>query len=35
MAGMAATLSADDMRNVAAYFETQKPKPRTARDPGL
>lgn len=35
MAGMAATLSADDMRNLAAYFEIQKPKPRAARDPEL
>ena len=35
MAAMAATLSADDMRNLAAYFETQKPKSRTARDPDL
>jgi cytochrome c553 len=35
MAGMVANLSADDMRSLAAYFETQKPRPRTARDPGL
>lgn len=35
MAGMAAALSADDMRNVAAYFESQKSKPRAARDPAL
>lgn len=35
MAGMAAALSADDMRNVAAYFESQKGKPRAARDPAL
>lgn len=35
MAGMVATLSADDMRNLAAYFESQKPKPRAARDPAL
>jgi len=35
MAGMAATLSADDMRNLAAYFEIQKPKPRAARNPEL
>ena len=35
MAAMAATLSADAMRNLAAYFETQKPKSRTARDPEL
>ena len=31
MAGMVATLSADDMRNLAAYFEGQKPKPRAAK----
>lgn len=35
MAGMVAALSADDMRNVAAYFESQKPKLRSARDPEL
>lgn len=35
MAGMAAALSADDMRNVAAWFESQKPKPRAARDQKL
>jgi len=35
MAGMVATLSPDDMRNLAAYFEIQKPKPRAARDPQL
>jgi cytochrome c553 len=35
MAGMVATLSADDMRNLAAYFEIQKRKPRAARDPQL
>lgn len=35
MAGMVASLSADDMRNLAAYFENQKPRPRTARDPQL
>jgi cytochrome c553 len=35
MAGMAATLSADDMRNLAVYFQTQTPNPRTARDPAL
>src|SRR5262245_5250835 len=35
MAGMVASLSADDMRNLAAYFEGQKPKPRAARDPQL
>lgn len=35
MAGMAASLSADDINNLAAYFAAQKPKPRTARDPEL
>jgi len=35
MAGMVASLSATDMRNLAAYFETQKRKPRVARDPEL
>ena len=35
MAGNVANLSADDMRNLAAYFESQKPKPRAARDAGL
>lgn len=35
MAGMVASLSADDMRSLAAFFETQKPKPRAARDPAL
>lgn len=35
MTGMVASLSADDMRNLAAYFEIQKPKPRAARDPAL
>lgn len=35
MAGMVATLSADDMRNLAAYFETQTRKPRAASDPAL
>ena len=35
MAGMAAGLSADDIRDVAAYFERQKPQPRAARDPKL
>ena len=35
MAGMVANLSAEDMRNLAAYFETQKPAPRAARDPDL
>ena len=35
MAGMVAGLSADDMRNLAAYFAGQKPKLRAARDPEL
>jgi cytochrome c553 len=35
MAGMVATLSAGDLRNLAAYFEVQKPEPRAARDPEL
>jgi cytochrome c553 len=35
MAGMVASLSASDMRNLAAYFEAQKRKPRAARDPEL
>ena len=35
MAGMVANLSAEDMRNLAEYFETQKPRPRAARDPEL
>lgn len=35
MAGMVANLSADDMNNLAAYFASQKPKPRAARDAEL
>jgi len=35
MAGMVANLSEDDIRNLAAYFEMQKSKPRSARDPDL
>jgi len=35
MNAMVGNLSAGDMRNLAAYFEGQKGKPRTARDPGL
>jgi len=35
MAGMVASLSAGDIRNLAAYFEAQKRKPRAARDPDL
>jgi len=31
----AKTFSADDMRGLGAYFETQKPAPRAARDAGL
>lgn len=35
MAGMVAPLSADDMKNLAAYFAGQKAKPRAARNPEL
>jgi cytochrome c553 len=35
MAGMVANLSADDMRNLGAYFESQKAQPRAARDARL
>ena len=35
MGGMVANLSAGDLRNLAAYFEIQKRKPRAARDPEL
>jgi len=35
MAGMVASLSEDDMKNLAAYFAAQKAKPRTARDAAL
>jgi len=35
MAGMVATLTANDMRDLAAYFEAQKPAPRMARDAEL
>ena len=35
MAGMVMSLSAGDLRNLAAYFEVQKPKPRAARDADL
>ena len=35
MAGNAAALSDDDMKNVAAYYASQTPRPRTARDPEL
>ena len=35
MSAMVANLSADDMRNLAAYFALQKPRPRAARDADL
>lgn len=35
MAGMSAALTHDDMRNVAAWFSQQAPKPSSAKDPGL
>ena len=35
MAGMIANLSVGDLRNLAAYFEGQRLKPRAARDPEL
>jgi len=35
MTGMVATLSADDQRDLAAYFEMQRPAPRMARDADL
>lgn len=35
MAGMVATLTVDDARDLAAYFEAQKPAPRVARDAEL
>lgn len=35
MAGMAAPLSDDDMKNLAAYYSSQTPRPRAARDAGL
>lgn len=35
MSGMVASLSAEDMSNLAAYFAGQKAKPRAARDPEL
>lgn len=35
MLGMAATLSPQDMQNLGAYFEAQKPKTRAAKDPAL
>lgn len=35
MSGMVANLSDDDMRNLAAYFAAQKPKPAVAKDKDL
>jgi len=35
MSAMVANLSAEDMRNLAAYFEMQEPRPRAARDAEL
>jgi cytochrome c553 len=35
MAGMVAGLSAEDMSSLSVFFQTQKPAPRAARDPGL
>jgi cytochrome c553 len=35
MNGMVATLSDDDVRNLAAYFSAQKPKPGAAKDRAL
>jgi cytochrome c553 len=35
MSGMVATLSPEDIKNLAAYFQSQKPKMGTAKDPGL
>lgn len=35
MAGMVAPLSVDDMKNLAAYYAQQKPKPRAARNAEL
>ena len=35
MAGMAAPLSDDDMKNVATFYSSQTPRPRAARDPEL
>jgi cytochrome c553 len=35
MAAMAAPLSPADMKNLGAYFEAQKPKPRAAKNPEL
>jgi cytochrome c553 len=35
MFGMASSLSPQDMKNLGAYFESQKPKSRAAKDPAL
>src|SRR5476651_2368378 len=35
MLGMASALSPQDMQNLGAYFEAQKPKTRAAKDPAL
>jgi cytochrome c553 len=35
MLGMASTLSPDDMKKLGEYFQQQKAKPRTAKDPEL
>jgi cytochrome c553 len=35
MLGMASALSPQDIRNLGAYFEAQKPKTRAAKDPAL
>ena len=35
MSGLVATLSTDDVRDLAAYFQAQTPAPRLARDAGL
>lgn len=35
MYAMASPLSPQDMKNLGAYFEAQKPKPRAAKDPEL
>ncbi len=35
MYSMAASLSPQDMQNIGAYFESQKPKARAAKDPAL
>lgn len=35
MLGMASALSPQDMQNLGAYFEAQKPKNRAAKDPAL